>query len=82
MRTGDEYQEYSEPQFAKPSRKSHKWQVLAQKYGIERYRCKCGCIKTVTKGSEKLPVTRYELKGERFLNAPGCLQSANNCGKA
>jgi hypothetical protein len=52
----------------------HSWQVLAQKYGIERYRCKrCTCMKTVTKGSEKLPVTRYEWSGKRFDKAPECI---------
>jgi hypothetical protein len=52
----------------------HAWIILAQKYGIERYRCKCGCFKTVTKG-EKV-VTRYELKGKTFLLAPGCETNA------
>jgi hypothetical protein len=55
----------------------HKWQVQARKFGVKRYFCKtCNCMKTVTKGSEKLPVTRYELKGKTFLLAPGCSTNA------
>lgn len=77
MRTGDEYQEYSEPQFAKPSRKTHKWTLIDREHKVEKYRCKhCRCVKTIVTVSSRYPIIRYNgVEGK----APGCLQSAKDC---
>jgi hypothetical protein len=71
MRTGDEYQEYSKPQFGKPSRKTHKWTLIDQGEKVQKFRCsKCKITQTVIALSSRYPLIRYDGKEGK---APECV---------